>query len=106
MVRRFLQSLYPLARLFTAWMILFILPSTVVHLGTEPIEDLGEVIVHHFDDTSQCRDTGMFGNYHISLYTYGFDTAPKDKIFGPFVKNRGLNDRILRDRLTTISKIS
>ena len=53
MVRRFLQSLYPLARLFTAWMILFILLSTVVHLGTEPIEDLGEVIVHHFDDTPQ-----------------------------------------------------
>lgn len=34
-----------------------------------------------------------------------FDTAPKDKIFGPFVKPNGLNDRILRDRLTTISKL-
>ena len=34
-----------------------------------------------------------------------FDTAPKDKIFGPFVKPNGLNDRILRDRLTAMSKL-
>lgn len=34
-----------------------------------------------------------------------FDTAPKDKLFGPFVKVNGLNERVLRDRLTTISRL-
>ena len=32
-------------------------------------------------------------------------TAPKDRIFGPFVKPTGLNEKILRERLTTISQM-
>ena len=50
--------------------------------------------------------TSEMGRRPVYRINAVFDTAPKDKIFGPFVKNRGLNDRILRDRLTTISKIS
>jgi len=34
-----------------------------VHLGTEPIEDLREVIVHHLDDVPQRGDTSTFSHY-------------------------------------------
>jgi len=49
--------------------------------------------------------TSEMGRRPVYRINAVFDTASKDKIFGPFVKNRGLNDRILRDRLTTISEM-
>ena len=49
--------------------------------------------------------TSEMGRRPIYRTNAVFDTAPKDKIFGPFVKDNGLNDRILRDRLTAISKM-
>ena len=49
--------------------------------------------------------TSEMGRRSIYRTNAVFDTAPKDKIFGPFVKDNGLNDRTLRDRLTAISKM-
>ena len=50
---------------------------------------------------SMSSETGRRPVYRMNAV---FSTAPKDKIFGHFVKQNGLGDRVLRERLDIIAK--